>query len=239
MIINIIGRGNVASHLIKAFKNKGEVIEVNPHTLSELNPMADYTLISVIDSAISEIINKLPELSGIVAHTSGSTPLDVFNNSRQKRFGVFYPLQTFSKSKDLNYSEIPFYIESSNQDTADSLFNLARMISNNVRFADSNQRKKLHIAAVFSCNFVNHLWALSDSYLKESGLDFNDLIPLISETLDKVKVIPPAKAQTGPAARGDADMIQNHLNSLAGHKKMTEIYQLLSLSIIKNNSLTQ
>ncbi|MDE5790025.1 MAG: DUF2520 domain-containing protein [Muribaculaceae bacterium] len=233
-IINIIGRGNVGFHLKKAFEGKADVIEVNPHTLGELNPEADLTLISVTDSAIQEVLARLPELKGAVAHTSGSTPIEIFKRSRDQNFGVFYPLQTFSRSKALDYAEIPFYIEASDPYTREKLFQYARLISENVRYADSSQRKRLHIAAVFACNFVNHLWALSDSYLKEGGLNFKDLIPLISETVDKIKVIPPSEAQTGPAVRGDLKMIENHILELGSKDKLINIYRLLSQSILEN-----
>ena len=168
-IINIIGRGNVATHLANAFEGKAEINMVNPHSLAELNTDADLTIISVTDTAIAKVLDKLPKINGIVAHTSGSTSIDVFKSFRQDRFGVFYPLQTFSKSKKLKYEDIPFYIEASDKITADTLFNYALLISDNVRFADSSQREKLNIAAVLSCNFVNHLWALSEKYLKEAG----------------------------------------------------------------------
>lgn len=232
--INIIGRGNVAFHLKKAFEGKIEVAEVNPHTLEGLNPKADFTIISVTDSAIPAILEQLPALKGVVAHTSGSTPISVFENSLQQKYGVFYPLQTFSKSKELDYSAIPFYIEASDKNSEEELFRYASMVSENVRYADSIQRKKLHIAAVFSCNFVNHLWSLSDSFLKEAGLSFKDLIPVISEAIDKIKVISPADAQTGPAARGDIEMIESHIRELADKDNLKEIYSLLSQSILES-----
>ncbi|MDE6409379.1 MAG: DUF2520 domain-containing protein [Muribaculaceae bacterium] len=237
--INIIGRGNVACHLKKAYRANAEIFEVNPHTLAELNPDADITLISVIDSALPEVLARLPKLKGVVAHTSGSTSIDVFNGFAQDRFGVFYPLQTFSKSKELDYGIIPFYIEGSDEATGEILFNCARMISSNVRYAGSEQRKRLHIGAVFACNFVNHLWTLSDSFLKEAGLEFKDLIPLISETVDKIKVLSPAEAQTGPAIRGDQKMIDNHLKELEKNDRLSAIYRLLSESILATRNPLQ
>lgn len=234
-IINIIGRGNVATHLANAFEGKAEINMVNPHSLAELNTDADLTIISVTDTAIAKVLDKLPKINGIVAHTSGSTSIDVFKSFRQDRFGVFYPLQTFSKSKKLKYEDIPFYIEASDKITADTLFNYALLISDNVRFADSSQREKLHIAAVLSCNFVNHLWALSEKYLKEAGLDFHDLTPLIRETFDKANIISPTAAQTGPAVREDMKTIQNHIDKLENYACIREIYKLLSDSIINYN----
>ncbi|MDE6257642.1 MAG: DUF2520 domain-containing protein [Muribaculaceae bacterium] len=233
MKINIIGRGNVATHLVKAFQGKVEIFQVNPHSLENLNPEADITLISVSDSAIAEVVAKLPPLSGIVAHTSGSTPISIFEGKVKDRYGVFYPLQTFSKNKKLEYDKIPFYIEGSDKETAQKLFNAASLISSNVRMADSEQRKRLHIASVLSCNFVNHLWALSDTYLAEGGLDFNDLIPLLSETMNKVKTLRPKEGQTGPAVRGDRNIIESHLSQLENKQDLRNIYAILSDSILR------
>ncbi|MDE6027175.1 MAG: DUF2520 domain-containing protein, partial [Muribaculaceae bacterium] len=231
-----IGRGNVASHLRKALEPFCRVVMVNPHNLEGLDMEADITLISVSDSAIPEVLGKLPKMNGIVSHTSGSTPINVFENSGSKNYGVFYPLQTFSKDKDLHYDQIPFYIEGSEKGVEEILSELARLISPHVRYADSAQRKSVHIASVFSCNFVNHLWALSAGFLEENGLSFNDLLPLIEETFNKIKVLPPYDAQTGPAVRGDRNIINNHLQQLSENKEMLKIYEELSDSILRSHN---
>ncbi|MDE5868742.1 MAG: DUF2520 domain-containing protein, partial [Muribaculaceae bacterium] len=223
--INIIGRGNVATHLYKAFKQYISVNSINPHTLDNIDVNADLTIISVSDDAIKSVVNHLPKLKGIVAHTSGSTGIDIFKDSHILKYGVFYPLQTFSKDKDLNYSKIPFFIEASDKETERELLNLASLVSNNVRIANSKQRKKLHIASVFSCNFVNHLWALSDRYLRQNDLSFSDLIPLIEETLEKTSFISPEEAQTGPAVREDMNIIASHIDDLDDNPTLQNIYK--------------
>ena len=231
--INIIGRGNVATHLYKAFTQYISVNSINPHTLENIDCNADFTIISVSDDAIKSVLNHLPQLKGIVAHTSGSTGIDIFKDSHILKYGVFYPLQTFSKDKDLNYSKIPFFIEASDKETERELLNLASLVSNNVRIANSKQRKKLHIASVFSCNFVNHLWALSDRYLRQNDLSFSDLIPLIEETLEKTSFISPEEAQTGPAVREDMNIIASHIEDLDDNPTLQNIYKQLSDSIIE------
>ena len=235
MKINIIGSGNVATHLEKALSGKAAITTVNPRTLSGIDQNADLTLISVTDTAIPSVLTSLTagnrSIKGVVAHTSGSTSINIFSQFPIENYGVFYPLQTFSKDKELCYAEIPFFIEGSNINAENVLKICAEMISRNVSFADSIKRKRLHIAAVLSCNFVNHLWALSDEYLKEANLDFLCLIPLIEETLNKVKKIPPLKAQTGPAVRKDEKIIKEHLTALEEYPDIKEIYALMSESI--------
>lgn len=233
MIINIIGSGNVAFHLSKAFNHSAgiEVNLVEPHSLDGLRTDAEVSIIAVSDTAISEVIAHLPEMKGIIAHTSGSTPLSIFEDSKIRKFGVFYPMQTFSKSKPLNYKDIPFYIEGCDDGVAQTLFSLASLISTHVRFADSQQRRALHVAAVISCNFVNHLWTLSSLFLKEYGLNFADFLPLIEETFNKVKSLSPKEAQTGPAVRGDLSIVNSHLQLLEERPETKAIYQILSESI--------
>lgn len=230
--INIIGRGNVASHLFLALKDKYRPIIVNPHTLDELDRNAPLTIIAVSDSAIRQVIDRLPALQGIVVHTSGSTDISVFYKSCIQKFGVLYPMQTFSKEKKLNYSKIPFFIEASESSVLSKIKGYAASVSDNVREASSDQRKKLHIAAVLSCNFVNHLWALTDDYLKKQGLQFSDMIPLIKETVGKIEELSPKDAQTGPASRGDKAIINEHLEALSSDNNIKEIYRILSDSIM-------
>ncbi|MBD5236648.1 MAG: DUF2520 domain-containing protein [Bacteroidales bacterium] len=234
MRINIIGSGNVAYHLNKAFYGKGEIHYVNPRSLEGLADKADLTLISVSDSAIGSVLENLSQKRndlGIVAHTSGSTPIDIFNNFPFTKYGVFYPLQTFSKNKELDYSIIPFFIEGNDKKTEERLMSCAREISESVQSADSSQRERLHVAAVLSSNFINHLWTLSEDYLKDAGLDFRALLPLINETVKKVSVISPSDAQTGPASRGDRGIVEKHLDSLTPYPSIKNIYSLLSKSI--------
>lgn len=230
--INIIGRGNVATHLMKAFSGKAECQSVNPHTLENLDPNADITLISVSDNAIAEVAAKLKGLHGIVAHTSGTIPLSlVAEIMPSTECGVFYPMQTFSKETELDYCKIPFFIEGKSEATEKALMHAASLISENVRIADSAKRKALHIGAVLSCNFANHLWTLADNYLKCNGIDFKDMLPLIDETTRKIHNLSPQEAQTGPAVRRDLNVIENHLHALEKYPVIQKIYKDLTDSI--------
>ncbi|MDE6340196.1 MAG: DUF2520 domain-containing protein [Muribaculaceae bacterium] len=238
--INIIGRGNVATHLQRAFEavEGVESVIINPHTLSGLNPNADFTIISVSDNAISEVASKLPPLESIIAHTSGSTSIDALC-SRKESTGVFYPLQTFSKNKDLEYSEIPFFIEGSSAEVTEKLSDLARTISKNIYVADSKKRRALHVASVYACNFVNHLWYIAEKILNDNGMSFDVIRPLLKETLDKTENLSPYSGQTGPAVRKDTKTLDSHLdflNESGENKDIIEIYNLLTSSIIHSHS---
>lgn len=235
MKIEIIGRGNVASHLAKALSTKATVATVNPHTLEGLNLQADLYILSVSDSAIREVAEKLASILGKnmapVVHTSGTTGLDALKAINGRR-GVFYPLQTFSKDFDLDYSEIPIFVEGSDPYTTDLLKETAELMTKHVYEADSDKRRSLHIASVMSCNFVNHLYALSKQYLESHDLPFEALHPLIRETVRKACSNDPAKVQTGPAARRDMLTINNHLSMLKDDENLKEIYEVLTNSIL-------
>lgn len=235
--INIIGRGNVATHLMKAFGDKAEPIAVNPHTLEGLDETAPVSLICVSDRAIADVAMALRDKGyvGLVAHTSGSTPLETIGVLFPKS-GVFYPLQTFTKDKELDYESIPFFIEGCDAEAEGFLIELARMISPNVNKADSHQRQTLHIASVFACNFVNHLWNISARILEKDGMNFSLLLSLLRETLGKVHYLDPALAQTGPASRGDRNIMDAHIRTLAGSPDLELLYRMLSESIVKMSS---
>lgn len=237
--IDIIGRGNVASHLKKAFASKSDVNIVNPHTLSDLREDSDLYLISVKDDAIPIVAKKLKarvSKDSIVAHTSGTTPLSALNGVCRNT-GVFYPLQTFSKDVELKYSEIPIFIEGNSKRVEKLLKDSASLISKRVSMADSGKRRDLHIASVFCCNFTNHLWTLADEYLTKHGLDFKTLLPLIMETTRKASVSGPASSQTGPAVRHDQGILDAHCRRLEEEMEpeLQDIYSLLSLSIMSHH----
>lgn len=233
MKIDIIGRGNVGTHLFNAFSENADVVSVSSRDLKDLRKDSDIYLISVSDNAIEDIVAKISSLvpdSSIIAHTSGSTSIDIlkpFGN----QVGVFYPLQTFSKDVPLDYSEIPFFLEASNSESLATLKSVAKKVSDYVYEADSDKRRNLHIASVFACNFVNHLWTLSADFLSSNGLDFDMLRPLIKETTAKALHIEPQHAQTGPASRHDSKTISAHLESLNGNPKLEKLYRMLSDSI--------
>lgn len=241
MKIDIVGRGNVGMHLLKAFNNAGmqDVNIINPHTLEGLDAHSDLILIAVADSAIESVAGALDaQLSilpsgklPIIAHTSGATSMNILSVPGTK-YGVFYPLQTFSKGVDLNYSEIPIFIEGNDNETSKTLENIAKLISDKVYYANSEQRHGLHLASVLACNFVNHLWSLSEDILNRYNLDFSVMRPLIEETMRKANTHSPSEVQTGPASRLDYNTIESHLAMLQNNPALHNIYSLLSESII-------
>lgn len=230
--IAVIGAGNVGSHLAKALRMPraieadAETIAVNPRTLDGLPSDADLYLICVKDDAIASVADSLPQVEGIVAHTSGSVDIGIL--SRHKRRGVFYPLQTFTKGVNLDYRQIPFFIEGSDEEVCRRLCGYASLISDTVKRAGSATRARLHLAAVFACNFTNCLYGIADDILKESGLDFKVLLPLIDQSVAKVADVAPRCAQTGPAARGDLRVMSKQEAMLASHSDYQEIYTLIS-----------
>ncbi len=250
----IIGSGNVATHMAMAFKEAGldvcgiysrtvenaqilaDKLNVNIfQSLVEIPLDADAYLLAVSDSALSEIIKELPALDGILMHTSGSVGLDIFSKNI-KRSAVFYPLQTFSKDKQLDYSTVPILLESEDAAVLNALQDLGKKISETVRTIDSEQRKQLHLSAVFMCNFSNYMFHISDELLKENNLDFNLLKPLLGETIEKLNELSPAEAQTGPAVRHDKRTLNAHIEMLKNHPEYQNIYQLLSDQIQKLKS---
>jgi len=242
--VSILGGGNVAHHLAHVFfKRKGVfLVEVYNRTLESIHDLQDITaitnqlsklkkadiyIICVADDAIELISNKLNQTDTLIVHTSGSTSIEVLRN--HKRIGVFYPLQTFSKDRKLNFKNIPICVEANKQKDLNLLSKLAVSIFNKRYLINSYQRKKLHIAAVFVNNFVNHLYHTANDLCDDNHVSFEILKPLIIETAKKIKEISPKKAQTGPARRGDQKTINKHLKEL--NEKQQEIYKLLSNSI--------
>jgi predicted short-subunit dehydrogenase-like oxidoreductase (DUF2520 family) len=165
-----------------------------------------------------------------VAHTSGSVEMNVFQN-HASNFGVFYPLQTFHKEKELEISQVPFCIEGNNEATTNALSELAKSISNNIHLVSSKNRKVLHIAAIFACNFTNHFYSIAETILAEKNLSLDILRPLIKETALQVMDKSPSQLQTGPAIRGDEKIMRQHLNYLAAKPELAELYKKMSESI--------
>lgn len=246
MKIVIIGSGNVAYHLAKAFtQNNIEVSQIFGRNEVELNKIseelnipystkeladADLYLISVSDSAVEQVSDLIKTEKALVAHTSGSLPLEILKGNYRK--ASFYPLQTFSKTKNLEYSKIPFFIEAENQIDEKSLFELASLISDHVETSDYEKRKYIHLTAVFACNFVNHLFARAKEIADSQDLDFNYFIPLIDETVEKIHHLEPKLAQTGPAVRGDETILKLH-EELIKDEQHLKVYQLMNESIKK------
>lgn len=204
-----------------------------PHVATaEQMPDADLCIIAVSDSAITSVAESLPEMEGLaVVHTSGATPME----SIPERFagrGVFYPLQTFTAGRAVDFGVIPLFVEGSDEETALALEELAGRLSRRVARADSEQRRALHLAGVFACNFANHMFQLGAQTVERAGFGFDVLRPLIAETAAKAaESSRPADVQTGPARRGDRISQQRHLELLAGDGALSEIYKLISDNI--------
>lgn len=231
-MIAIIGSGNVASHLYEALKDKTDVVIINPHTLEGLPSKVDIFLIAVADSAIRQVAERLPvTMDALVAHTAGSVSMDILD-SVSLSYGVFYPLQTFSKNLILNYKEIPVFIEGNNSEAIKKLKNLASLFSDKIFEADSEKRKQLHLASVFACNFTNALMGVADELLRQSDFDFSVVLPLLSQTVKKLETLSPEQAQTGPASRGDTSVLADHLNMLDKFPEYQQIYKIISDIIV-------
>ncbi len=242
--IVLLGTGNVATHLFHAFQKAKDVeiaqvygrrkkglkhfqalARITNDTSQILD--ADIYILAISDTSITEVSQSLRSKKGLVVHTSGSVALDAIATARR---GVFYPLQTFTKGKKVDFSEVPLCIEARNPDDFILLKTLGTSISKKVHQISSLQRKKVHLSAVLVNNFTNHLFHLAQEICVENNIPFDLLHPLISETVHKIRHLPPVDAQTGPARRQDAETMQLHLEQFENplHKK---IYQLLSESI--------
>ena len=172
----------------------------------------------------------------LILHTAGGIAMDIFKKHGFSKYGVLYPLQTFSKTKDLDISSVPFCIEANNEENHNLIFQLAQLLSNKIYAIDSEQRKTLHLAAVFVCNFPNYLYKIAKKLTDQHQIDFDILKPLIQETAKKIAHHSPESVQTGPAVRNDQNVIKNHLDLLADFKDYQDIYQLLTNSIIKDKN---
>jgi predicted short-subunit dehydrogenase-like oxidoreductase (DUF2520 family) len=246
--VSIIGSGNVAQHLIKAFSKTTEIELVQvysrkPEVLFSLVPQSkiisdygllkavDLLIIAVTDNAIVDISNQIPFKNQLVVHTSGTVSMDSLNSNNRK--GVFYPLQTFSASKEIDFKLIPICLEATTRKDYQILEKVAKSISDVTYNINSEQRKALHVAAVFVSNFVNHLYQIGNELCLENDLSFEILKPLITETANKIQTLSPTQAQTGPAKRNDTQTIKAHLSFLTNDNQK-EIYKLLTKSIIDN-----
>lgn len=229
----VIGRGNVGTHLAHALAPGNESVTVAPRTLEGLPNDADIYLISVPDDAIPKLAERLHALlpDALVAHTSGTTGIDVLLRAGFRRAAVFYPLQTFSRDVDLDYSRIPLFLEAASEEDMPRLEQLALTMSEHIFHAGSEQRRRLHLASVLACNFVNHLWDLAYRQLDDAGLPPDVIRPLIEETTAKLSRLDPHDGQTGPARRGDSRTVARHLEMLADDPSLQKIYSMLSDSI--------
>ncbi len=247
--IVLIGAGNLATRLGIALHAKGltpmtlysrteesarqlsERLGNTPFTtdMTALPTDGDLYIFAVKDSVLPDLLGQMPTRNGLWVHTAGSVDMSLFS-PYTSRYGVLYPMQTFSKEREVDFGTIPIFIEANLEADLQLLHQLSEQLSERVYEADFKQRKYLHLAAVFACNFSNHLYALCDRILQERNLPFEVMLPLIEETAAKVADMPPAQAQTGPAIRYDKNIIENQ-KALLTDETMRDIYDLMSRSI--------
>lgn len=252
MKIALIGAGNLATHLALALAKAGHQVagicsksgatakcladKLGQGSIATTQvvdlPKVDVYFLAAKDDAIAQIIKEWPSQhrEGIIAHTSGSVDIDVLAPTLMPH-GVLYPLQTFSKNRNIDFQRVPCFVEGTSVDVTEKLTTLAQSISQNVHTLSSAQRSKLHLSAVFACNFVNHLYDIAGQQLEEQGLPAEWLQPLIEETAEKIKSLPARDAQTGPAIRGDKRVLNTHCELLAEQPQHLQLYNLLSQSI--------
>jgi len=254
MLITLIGAGNLATQLGLALQDAGHRFQqVYSHTAGSaamlafqlkaeavtdpalIQPGADLYLCALKDDVIQEVLCKLTFSKSLLVHTAGSLPMEILADFSTD-YGVFYPLQTFSKGRRTDFSTIPVFVEAVRPDSLNLLTDLASGISGIVSPLSSDKRKTLHLSAVFACNFVNYLYGIADDLLHEQGLDFNYLLPLIDETAAKVHELSPASAQTGPAVRYDEQVMNRHLEWLQSHPEWATLYKTLSLGIYQRKN---
>jgi len=249
--VAFIGAGNLAVNLAKSlYKNGFKIIQVYSRTeesaaslakivdsewvtdLKDLTLDAVLYIVSLTDSAFAELLPEIVAGKGgaLFIHTAGSIPMNIWEG-KTSRYGVLYPMQTFSKQREVDFKDIPIFVEAADREDVELLRTIASMLSDSVFEADSEQRKNLHLAAVFACNFANHMYVLTADILKKYDLPFNVMLPLIDETARKVHELPPLKAQTGPAIRYDENVILIHTEMLSNEPAVKDIYRILSENI--------
>jgi len=253
--IAFIGAGNLAWHLAPALENAGHKISFvcnrsrkNAHQLIDRLYHAEYKrnlnfskdqldllIIAINDSYINQIVTNiiLPE-DCLLVHTSGSLPLEILEKSAAYQLGVLYPLQSFTKKVKIDFREVPIYLESNSESGLNKLINISKGLSKNVYQLSSSKRLALHLAAVYSTNFSNHLFSIAKRILTNHGIDYNHLKPLSHTMIHKIFTIGPEKGQTGPAIRHDLATMDSHMEMLSEDEELMEIYSILSKHIMKS-----
>ncbi len=251
--ITIIGSGNVATHFALALFKAGHPIcevysktaknaellaeKVNAKPVSELQQLSNHNgiyLLSVSDSAYEKLANDFPYPNKTLVHTAGSVSMEILSKATSN-YGVLYPFQTLSKSKEVDFRQVPLLYCANNQQLEQTIQEIGISIAENVSFADDHQRKMLHICAVFACNFANHMFAVAEDLAKSNNIDFSLLYPLLKETLDKAMVQSPKAGQTGPAVRNDQNILKAHMQLLKDRPDLQSLYQTISNSILKTH----
>lgn len=250
MKIVLIGAGNLATHLGKALHAAGHdmvqvfsrtmqsaetlasLLDAEPLTdMAQVRDDADVYIFSVKDSALELLISQLcGGEKKVFLHTAGSMPMSVFRG-KALHYGVLYPMQTFSKQREVDFSIIPCFIEANDEFALKQIEGLAGQISHRVYQLSSEDRKYLHLSAVFACNFANHCYAASQELLQQHGVPFDVMLPLIDETAAKVHGMTPKEAQTGPAVRYDENVIGKQIQLLENQPYFQKIYDCMSKSI--------
>ena len=250
--IVFVGAGNLATHLATTLHRYGyTIVQVYSRTpnsaallaqqveakyttdLQEIVSDASLYIVSLTDAAFIELLPSIvagKQKGALFVHTAGTIPMDVWQG-KADRYGVFYPMQTFSKQRVVDFTQIPIFVEANTSEDTALLFNIATEMSRKVYEATSEQRKKLHVAAVFACNFTNHLYTLTAELLQKSNLPFDVMLPLIDETSRKIHSLAPHDAQTGPAIRNDKLVMEEHLRMLGDSPEIAKLYEMLSESI--------
>ena len=255
MRIVFVGAGNLATNVAKALRGAGhDIVQVYTRTqesagalagavgavavtdLHEVAADADIYILSVKDGVLGEVVARLCDGSrrGLFVHTAGSIPMSVFEG-RADRYGVFYPMQSFSKQRQVDFTDVSIFVEARRAEDVKLLEELGESISRHVAELSSEGRKHLHLAAVFACNFVNHCYDLASEVLDKYGIPFSAMLPLIDETARKVHTVSPREAQTGPAVRYDENVINMQSSMLAGNERLRQIYDMMSRSIHQRN----
>ena len=249
----VLGSGNVATHLVQGLMSECDIVQVYSRTLAHAVRLssrvpgceaidsldalvhdADIYIVCVPDDAIGSIVSRVHDNGALWLHTSGTTPLSVLAYEREN-CGVLYPMQSFSRELAVDWSGVHIFVEGSDAAALNVVKELAHVLSPHVTECDSAGRRVLHIAAVFSCNFANHLWCIASELLESKGLSFSAMLPLIQNSVDKLRSLTPRQSQTGPATRGDHAVMMRHMQMLEGRNR--EIYRLLSESIMLSSEI--
>ena len=251
MNILFLGSGNVATHVALAIhKTEHRIVQVYSrkkasaaalgnrlgvpytHLVEEIMQDADLYIYAVSDDALTSLVSLNIAPQAMHVHTAGSVAMDIFKGYK-KHYGVLYPLQSLSKDKAIDFQQVPLLLEASDEVVKQALDTLAKEISGQVYHYNTEQRLKIHLAAVFANNFVNHLFHIASDIMESSDVDFNLLKPLIKETVEKISHLSPAEAQTGPAKRNDQKIMKQHMEMLKDQPKLQKLYRDLSQMILE------
>jgi predicted short-subunit dehydrogenase-like oxidoreductase (DUF2520 family) len=235
MNIIIIGQGNVATNLHHAFTKRGVACQMvsSRQGLDQL-PQANVYIYAVKDEALAAVVEQVKgKEKAMHLHTSGSMPISIFGADKPHA-GIFYPFQTFSKARVIeDFSTVPVFFEARGIDDISAVYSLALTITSHVYETTQHDRERLHVAGVYACNFTNLMYTMASELLQNTHIPFSALLPLIDETAAKIHTLPPRDAQTGPARRGDENVMAHHLDLLDEEKR--QLYSLLSDSIRKRS----